>query len=264
MPMPADHAPALESLEPRLMLSGNVSLDTGEVLQLRGDGGDNAVRIGPGGRGKLLVKGLAGTTINGRPFVRINANDIEKVDIKLFAGNDTLIIHQLVASNDINIETDIGNDTVRLSGVRAGKVLSVKTEDGFDTVTSVRIRTGEDFNIDTGEGGSRVTVNASDVGGSLTTIGQDSADQVKIAGTTIEKDLNVEVGEGDDTVRLIRIFSRINIKVDAQNGNDFVSVTKVRAASDAVFLGGDGFDTFDNNGVSGGEKLEIKEFNRQV
>jgi hypothetical protein len=41
-------------------------------------------------------------------------------------------------------------------------------------------------------------------------------------------------------------------------------VTNVYAVKDAVFLGGDGFDIFDNNGVGGGEKLEIKEFNQFI
>lgn len=62
----------------------------------------------------------------------------------------------------------------------------------------------------------------------------------------------------------IRVNSNKNIKVDVQTGADFVAVTRVVAAKDAVFLGGDGFDTFDNNGVRGGEKLEIKEFDRFI
>ncbi len=258
------HGPVFDALEPRHLLSGEVSVSAGEVLQLRGDGDDNAVRITRTAGGQVVIKGLRGTTINGRNAIRVSGRGIEKVDIKLFGGNDTLIIQRLVASNDINIETDIGDDTVKLVGVRAGKVLSVKTGDGSDVVKAARIQTGEDFNIDTGEGASRVHVNATTVGGSLTVIGKDDADRVRIAGTTVQKDLNVEVGEGNDNVRLIRILSRKNIKVDAQTGNDVVAVTQVRAASDAVFLGGDGFDTFIDNGVSGGEKLEIKEFNRRL
>jgi hypothetical protein len=257
-------APTFDALEPRHLLSGDVSVSAGEVLQLRGDGDDNAVRITRTGGGQVIIKGLRGTTINGRNAIRVNGNGIKKVDIKLFGGNDTLIIQRLVASNDINIETDIGNDTVKLVGVRAGKTLSVNTGDGNDVVSAVRVRTGEDFNIDTGDGTSRVHVNVTTVGGSLTVIGKDGADRVKIANTTVQKDLNVEVGEGNDNVRLIRILSRKNIKVDAQTGNDVVAVIKVRAVSDAVFLGGDGFDTFINNGVSGGEKLDINEFNRHL
>ena len=53
-------------------------------------------------------------------------------------------------------------------------------------------------------------------------------------------------------------------EVDADVGNDFVAVTNVVAAKDAVFLGEDGFDTFDNNRVRAGEKLEIKGFERFV
>ena len=62
----------------------------------------------------------------------------------------------------------------------------------------------------------------------------------------------------------VRANEDVSIKVDAGTGNDFVSVTRVFAAKDAVFIGGDGFDTFDNNGVDGGEKLEIKEFEQFV
>ena len=53
-------------------------------------------------------------------------------------------------------------------------------------------------------------------------------------------------------------------KVDVEVGNDLVRVGNVVAAKDAVFLGGDEFDTFVNRGVRAGEKLEIKEFDRFV
>jgi hypothetical protein len=256
--------PHLETLDDRIVPAGNVAASGGEVLQLRGDGVSNQVRISQNAAGSILIEGLDGTTINGRAAVRFNGAGLEKVDIKLFGGHDTLIIRTLRATTDINIEMDQGNDVVRLGNVRAGVNLSVKTDSGYDQVSAAAIRTGSDFYVETGEGPSSVTISQSQIGKTLTVIGGDRADRVAITGTTAQEDLNVEVKEGNDRVDLTNVRSGKNIKVDAQTGNDFVAVTNVRAAADAVFLGGDGFDTFDNNGVSAGEKLEIKEFERRV
>jgi hypothetical protein len=109
-----------------------------------------------------------------------------------------------------------------------------------------------------------VAISGSEIGKTLTVIGGGTADIVAITGTTTQEDLNVEAKEGDDRVDLIDVRSDKNIKADAGVGTDFVLVRNVVAASDAVFLGEDGFDTFKDRGVSGGEKLEIKEFNRFV
>jgi hypothetical protein len=254
--------PRFEILEDRLTPAGNVAAVGGEVLQLRGDDAANQVRITQSS-GSILVEGLDGTTINGRASVRFGSG-LEKVDIKLFGGADGLTVRGLRASTDINIEMDSGNDTVALSNVLAGVNLSVKTDDGFDRVTASGVRTGGDFYVETGEGRSAVAIAGSQVGKTLTVIGKNGLDDVIISGVITGEDLNVESGEGNDIVRLIDVRSEKNIKVDADTGDDFVGVRNVFAAKDAVFLGEDGFDTFENRGVSAGEKLEIKEFDRFV
>jgi len=256
--------PQVELLENRLVPAGNVSASAGEVLQLRGDNAANQVRITQDSAGRILIEGLNGTRINGRAAVRFNGAGLEKVDIKLFGGNDRLVINGLRASVDQNIEMDTGDDSVVLKNVRAGVNISVKTDDGFDRVTAARVRTGGDFYVETGQGRSAVAISGTRVGKTLTVIGGDSADKVAITGTITQEDLNVEVKKGSDRVDLVDVRSNKNIKVDADVGNDYVAVQNVVAAKDAVFLGGDGFDTFKNRGVSGGEKLEIKEFDQFV
>jgi hypothetical protein len=251
-----------ESLEARENPSGNVAVSFGEVLQLRGDAADNDVRITQS-NGVITVEGLNGTTVNGRAVLRSSALP-EKVDVKLSGGNDRLITNGLRAAVDMNIEMDQGHDRVILRNTSAGVNLSVKMGNGQDTVTADGVRTGGDFFIDTEAGPSVVNVANTTVGKSLTVIGGLVADDVTISNTTTREDLNVEVKEGNDVVRLTDVRSDKNIKVDAGVGNDTVAVTRVSAASDAVFLGEDGFDTFVNRGVSGGEKLEIKGFERFV
>lgn len=255
--------PRFEILEDRLTPAGNVAAVGGEVLQLRGDDAANQVRITQSS-GSILVEGLSGTTINGQTSARFSASGLEKVDVKLFGGADSLTVRGLRASTDINIEMDTGNDMVSLSNVFAGVNLSVKTDDGFDRVTASGVRTGSDFYVETGEGHSAVAISGSQVGKTLTVIGKNGADDVTVSGVVTGEDLNVESGEGNDMVRLIDVWSDKNIKVDADTGDDFVAVRNVFAANDAVFLGEDGFDTFEDRGVSAGEKLEIKEFDQFV
>lgn len=253
---------AVESLEGRRLLSGNVSASGGEVLQLRGDGAGNDVRITDNGS-TIVVEGRNGTTINGRPAQTFRSG-IEKSDIKLFGGNDRLEINRLRTSVDQNIETGPGDDTVVLNGVGAGVNLSVKTDDGSDRVTATNVRTGGDFYAETGQGRSVVDISGTQVGKTLTVIGGDSSDQVAVTGTTTREDLNVEAKKGIDRANLVNVWSNKNIKVDMDAGNDYVRVQNVFAAKDAVFFGEDGFDTFENRGVRAGEKLEIKEFDRFV
>lgn len=252
--------PTCEMLEDRLALAGNVAASAGEVLELRGDDTANQVRITQDASDSILIEGLNGTTINGQSSVRFDGSDLEKVDIKLFGGSDSLTVHNLRSSVDQNIEMDRGNDTVVLNGVIAGANLSVKTDDGFDRVFATGVRTGGDFFLETGQGRSLVAISGTEVGKTLTVIGGDSIDEVRIAGTTTQEDLNVEVKKGDDFVDLVNVTSHKNITVNTDVGNDFVAVTNVVAANDAVFLGEDGFDTFVNDGVEAGEKLEIKGF----
>ncbi len=253
--------PQLDGLELRLAMAGNVQASFGEVLSLRGDAAGNSVRITQNSQGTVVIQGLDGTTINGRSSVSFNGSGLEKTDLRLFGGADRLEIIGLRVSVDHNIEMGQGNDTVILNGVSSGVNTSVKTDDGADRVTATGVRTGSDFYIETGQGSSNIAVSSTTVGKTLTIIGGDSVDVVAVSGTTTREDLNVEAKKGDDRVTLTSVRSYKNIKVIADVGNDHVATTDVRADHDAVFDGGDGFDTLVRRGfLIGGQKLEIKGF----
>jgi hypothetical protein len=255
--------PQLDGLEGRLAMAGNVQASFGEVLSLRGDAAANSVRITQNSLGTVVIQGLDGTTINGRASVSFNGSRLEKTDLRLFGGADRLEINNLRVSVDHNIEMGQGNDTVILNRTVSGVNTSVKTDDGTDRVTATGVRTGSDFSIETGQGSSNVSVSSSTVGKTLTIIGGDSADTVAVSGTTTRGDLNVEAKKGDDRITLTTVRSYKNIKVITDVGNDRVATTDVQASYDAVFDGGDGFDTFVRRGfLRGGQKLEIKGFER--
>lgn len=256
--------PKLESLDGRIVPAGNVMASAGEVLEIRGDAAANQVTVTQTADGIVTVSGQNGTLINGRASVRFAGARLEKTDIRLFGGADSLTVNNLRVSVDQNVEMGAGNDVVVLNDARAGANVSVKTEDGFDRVTATGVVAGGDFFIDTAEGRSAVSVRGTTVGKSLTVIGKNSADAVAVSGVTTGEDMKIEVGEGDDRVELTNARVGKNLGVDADKGNDFVSVTKVSVASDAVFLGGDALDTFRKRGVTAGQKLEVKEFDRFV
>ncbi|MEJ7637952.1 MAG: hypothetical protein WKF75_08225 [Singulisphaera sp.] len=62
-------------------------------------------------------------------------------------------------------------------------------------------------------------------------------------------------GKGDDSVTLTSVRSYGSTKVVTDNGRDTVATTDVQASKDAVFDGGDEFDTFIRRGfLRGGER----------
>ena len=96
---------ALEPLDRRVMLTGNVlvSLSAGE-LTVRGDNLENQIEISQPAPGKIHVRGLDGTKVNGKPSVDITGRT-----------NDLSILMQQGGADQISV-----NGPLKLAGdVRA-------------------------------------------------------------------------------------------------------------------------------------------------
>lgn len=152
-------------------------------------------------------------------------------------GGGTIALASLAIGGSLGLYGDIAGDTFRLTDLQVAGDVNAETKEGNDIVafTGVRARS--------------LTVNT-DLG----------ADRVTLSDLSTSEDLKVETGSGNDHITLNRVTSAKSIDVHAGDNDDTVSGTAVAAAVDALFTGGGGVDSLRDNGITGGVKKEVKEF----
>lgn len=207
--------PALEVLEPRLLLDGNVNvlMDGGE-LNISGDDLANRIKLEPGDEPnevKITSVGPGTTTINGvvGPVFR---QGVKRIRIKLEGGGDTLILDGLQLPRKTSVDTGTGDDTVQvINGTTAAGNLKIDTSYGNGTVEIGRDDPGNPDNVT--------------IRGGLSIRARDGNDQVKIRqGTTVQKNVVVETYDGDDTVTVDGAQIKGNLTINATQGDDGVQV----------------------------------------
>ena len=135
---------------------------------------------------------------------------------------------------------------------------------GNDRLEVLGLRTRNDLRVEMGGGSDVVSLTGVSAGTSLTVKTDAGNDQITATRVRSGGDLAIEAGWDNDRIDLTDVTSGRSIVVKGDLGGDFVAVTNVVAARDALFRGEDGFDTFDNNGVKAGGKLEIREFEQRI
>lgn len=221
----------LESLEPRLALSGNVTVDfTAGVLQVTGDAEDNQVQLVSDGT-NIAILGIE-TTITGPASV--NRAATTTINIVLAEGDDNIA---LLARNNANsgftpvnltVDTGDNDDTVLLSAENSagfgflGNNLTVDSGEGDDVVTLIAKNTGGtgfSYNgnmlVDSGGGDDKVTLKAAGTGnfgfrsfGNLTIDSGDNDDKITVQAANKSgfgftfNDFVVQAGSGNDKVTL--------------------------------------------------------------
>jgi len=117
---PADSAPTLHALEPRLLMAGNVLVAVaGNNLRLTGDRFDNQIAITQVGVDEFQIAGLNGTTIGGQPSITRRVSG--QFTLVTGAGNDTVRITE-AGFNRLTIDTGSGHDDVTLGDVDATRL----------------------------------------------------------------------------------------------------------------------------------------------
>ena len=213
------------------------------------------------------------------------ANDLY---VDLGAGADRLATPaagQVVVGGNVAIEGGAGNDIVRTEGMMVGldyyldggigvlNATAINSVVGFnvsiigdeanDLVTLTRVAAGGDVLIESKGGSDRVTLTT--VSALLLGVNTDAnaivgADLVSLDGVTTVEDIGIFTGPGNDVVRMLNVQAGKNMTVSADIGNDRVSGAAVEVALDAVSEGGAGTDTFEDFGITGGVKKDVKEF----
>jgi hypothetical protein len=203
--------------------------------------------------------------------------------VNLGAGADQLFSGRAPSSigNNFTVEGESGFDVVRLSGTTVAQDLDISGGIGPLTVDLLAVEAGNNLTVIGDLLDDSVTIEASSAGGAISVETKEGADTVAIAGATAftvsvttdagvdvvslsdvsaGEDISVSAGPAADSVDLVEVAAGKNLTVLTDVGDDTVVATAASAVSDAVFDGGDGVDVLDDNGITGGEKKEIKGF----
>jgi hypothetical protein len=196
----------IESLERRLMLAGDVTVDLirGDLI-IRGDELDNSITIEPGAEeGQYVVTGND-TTVHGgdEPIV------VED-DVLIFMGDgaDVVVLDGsggdsgLVVPDDLRIITGAGDDEVLLQDVTVGDDLLILTSRGGDTVTLTDATVGDDAIISTSADNDVVLIENSTIEDDLRIGTGTGDDELLIVDSTIGDDATLNTWQGDDTVAI--------------------------------------------------------------
>lgn len=100
--------------------------------------------------------------------------------------------------------------------------------------------------------------------GTVTVTGQNGTlinglTSVTFANAVLNK-IEANMEAGNDVLTIARATVAGDILVQMDDGNDRVVATNVSAGLDAIFIGGAGIDVLDDNGITGGTKKEVLEF----
>ncbi len=112
----------VESLENRALMAGDVLASVrGSILRLEGDAAANEVAMTDLGGGRIEVKGVNGTTINGSASAILERVHLG-IRVELKEGNDVL---SFVGNKDhilpnVSISTGTGNDSLTIDALAAG------------------------------------------------------------------------------------------------------------------------------------------------
>lgn len=239
---------------PRLALNAaEMQLGGGnDVVTLRGlqIANDLYVNLGDGAD-RLSIPAAASVTVGGN------------LAIEGAGGNDTIRTEGVIVGQDLYIDGGIGVLNATVSGAVVGFNVSLIGDDANDVLTVSSLAAGGDIFVEAKGGSDRVsltTVEALLIGISADANAIVGADRVTLIEVSTMEDLGIFTGPGNDIVQLMDVASAKNLTVSLDSENDKVSGMNVSAALDAVFEGGAGSDTFEDFGITGGTKKDVKEF----
>lgn len=242
-----------ESFETRLLLDGNVTalIDAGSLV-IRGDDANNTVEVDLTG-GNIVVRGLQGTTVNGKTGDQILITGSSKItndlEITLGRGNDTVVVNKgIQVGRDLIIEDTRGASTIGIVGVTIGNDLLVTTGKGNDAISISDATIGDGIAIHTGEGNDQIAIENTTTKGSITIVTYRGDDDAVIQGGKVGEDLNLRMGAGNDDVVVQNATIVRNLIVQGKAGADFVVFDTLTVSGRTAARLNGGADTFVTQG----------------
>lgn len=215
--------------------------------------------------------GLSGITVGNDLFVNLGAGDDQvfttaspstvgnNFTIEGEAGRDTVRLQGTVVGQDLSISGGIGVLDTTLENVAAGNNLTVIGDLLDDAVRINGADVAQTLSVETKSGNDTVTIASASAFLVSATV-DEGLDTVALTDVEAAEDITVSAGTQADEVSLLQVAAGKNLTVLVDTGDDFVTATNASAVADAVFDGGDGLDTLVDDGITGGEKKEIKDF----
>ena len=227
----------LESLEPRLLLDGNVSAPklANGVLTLTGDAKDNAILISTApdltdplvlnlvitGQPTSTLSGVTSakpTRINGKTdAVLFKAADVQSIKIDMKDGRNVVVVGvpapeerggaagaatpSLTVPKDLAINTGKDLDQISLNGILVNGNLTINTGLGADSINLVNTEVMLKTNINAGDGINFVNLNGGFLHGGLTVNTGSGHDSVS-SSANVDGGAIINTGAGGDYVSL--------------------------------------------------------------
>ena len=239
---------------PRLALNAaEMQLGGGnDVVTLRGlqIANDLYVNLGEGAD-RLTVPAAASITVG------------NNVAIEGAGGNDTIRTDGVIVGQDLYIDGGIGVLNATITGAVVGFNVTLIGDDANDVMSLTSVLAGGDVSLESKGGSDRVsltTVESLSMAISTDANAIVGADRVTLIEVSTLEDLGIFTGPGNDVVQMMDVASAKNLTVSLDSENDKLTGMNVSAALDAVFEGGAGTDTFEDFGITGGTKKDVKEF----
>ena len=239
---------------PRLALNAaEMQLGGGnDVVTLRGlqIANDLYVNLGEGAD-RLTVPAAASITVG------------NNVAFEGAGGNDTIRTDGVIVGKDLYIDGGIGTLNATVTGAVVGFNVTLIGDDANDVMTLTSVMAGGDVSVESKGGSDRVTlttVESLNVAISTDANAIVGADRVTLIEVSTLEDLGIFTGPGNDIVQMMDVAVGKNLTASLDVGNDKLTGMDVSVQLDAVFEGGNGTDTFEDYGITGGTKKEVKEF----
>lgn len=191
-----------ELLEQRTLLAGNVTaaLVSGDLI-VQGDDADNVVDLLTNEAGNIVLRGLDGTSINGRTNF-VPADGIPEIsgDLQIFlaGGDDTLAINGIQITDSLQIEDDTGDNTLTIQSCATGANLWIGQGAGDDVIRVSDSTVGRHFVVSPSGGENVLLTERVQVSGDTLFQAGDQADSMIFSASNFSNDLLVTSGAGSD------------------------------------------------------------------
>jgi VCBS repeat-containing protein len=283
--------PAIEHLEDRTLLSGNVlvTLSGSGVLNIRGDDAGNYISIQQTDSGVQVSSLDSGATeINGSTGAYTASSTVKSIHIQMGSATNTVQIGDPSGSaidltGNLTISGSSGNNTISIANVTISKNLSITAGKGDNDIvigstnatagdnplTDVNlgaVSVGTSLSVSLGAGSNSVAFDNVSVSGKTSVQTGSGGDDVAFltnVGATLSKSLSINTGSGADNVLLVGYTIDGAVSINTRGGENSVGFDWTTFEKSVTASGGAGgtntyvsnAETFGNTFLGGTARL---------
>ena len=248
-----------QSLEPRRLLAGNVTVVENVHLFIRGDGADNQFELAVNDD-ELQIVGLNGTTINRQDSYVVEGATVTASGVTfegglrahLGPGHDELSLRDVQFESLSLIYGGTGDDTIDVVDSAFIEDVLVQTYDGDDSIAAYGSTFGDTFRAITLDGEDSVTLIDSAIEGNAIVATGNQSDSIHAADSHFLGEVNLLLPlDGDDIVQVDNpVVGQNQLGIFLGDGDDVIHGDFTNAEIEAsVRIGGQGGIDRDNTTV---------------